>query len=196
MKYFKKKWTESTGEEWTNNWGESMFYFETDEQLNVERQLQQFENGKFLKYDTKYLEDKFGGLSEVSLDLEGFGDHEISKEEFDQIWKELDYDQFPEIVKTKEVLRGQPRLEEHTFSVGEIVGAINKKDLKSVLLDFDLSHQQVRQAVLYCQWKKCSTGDSFGFCHNCTLSGKQENKKLEKQEDNWKIASELLQRYF
>ena len=35
MKYFKKNWGESTGDELTDDWGISTFYFETDEFLNV-----------------------------------------------------------------------------------------------------------------------------------------------------------------
>jgi len=60
--YFKRSWDETTGEELTDGWGSSTYYFETDEKLNITRQLQLFDNGKILKYDTEYVDDKFGGL--------------------------------------------------------------------------------------------------------------------------------------
>ena len=51
MRYFKKNWEETTGDELTDDWGVSIFYFETDDSLNVLKQIQIFENGKILKYD-------------------------------------------------------------------------------------------------------------------------------------------------
>ena len=72
MNYYKRDWDETTGSELTDGWGTSTFYFETDEEGEVTRQMQVFKNGKILKYDTKYIEDRFGGLSEVSLDGEEF----------------------------------------------------------------------------------------------------------------------------
>lgn len=45
--YFKRYWEETTCDELTDAWGTSTYYFETDEQLNIIRQIQVFEKDKF-----------------------------------------------------------------------------------------------------------------------------------------------------
>ena len=86
MRYFKKNWEETTGDELTDDWGVSIFYFETDKSLNVLKQIQIFENGNILKYDELNNEDEFGAMADQSLEEEEFLDCEISKEEFYNIW--------------------------------------------------------------------------------------------------------------
>ena len=86
FRYFKKLWDESTGEELTDSWGKSTYYFETDENLNVVKQLQKFENGRILKYDEHLIEDELGFLSDQPLENEEFVDDEIQKNEFYNIW--------------------------------------------------------------------------------------------------------------
>ena len=86
MRYFKKNWEETTGNELTDDWGVSIFYFETDDSLNVLKQIQIFENGNILKYDELNNEDEFGAMADQSLEEEEFLDCEISKEEFYNIW--------------------------------------------------------------------------------------------------------------
>lgn len=86
MRYFKKKWEETTSDELTDDWGVSIFYFETDDSLNVFKQTQIFENGNILKYDELNNEDEFGAMADQSLEEEEFLDCEITKEEFYNIW--------------------------------------------------------------------------------------------------------------
>ena len=86
MRYFKKNWEETSGDELTDDWGVSIFYFETDDSLNVFKQTQIFENGNILKYDELNNEDEFGAMADQSLEEEEFLDCEISKEEFYNIW--------------------------------------------------------------------------------------------------------------
>ncbi|CAM3693789.1 hypothetical protein SPPR111872_15070 [Sphingobacterium prati] len=50
-RYFKKFWNDNIGDELTDSWGNSSYYFETDLNLNVIKQLQLFQNGRILKYD-------------------------------------------------------------------------------------------------------------------------------------------------
>jgi|SRR5690554_5311407 len=66
-RYFKKFWDENSGDELTDSWGNSTYYFETDLHLNVTKQLQLFQNGKMLKYDHQNLEDEFGFLTDQPL---------------------------------------------------------------------------------------------------------------------------------
>ncbi|MEO5892003.1 MAG: hypothetical protein ABIQ31_17280 [Ferruginibacter sp.] len=89
MRYFKRKWTESTGESLTAFWGTSDYYFETDDQLNVTRQLQVFEQGQVLKYGAEFTEDDFGRLADQPLDEAEFKEHEIATGEFKNIWSSL-----------------------------------------------------------------------------------------------------------
>ena len=70
----------------TDDWGVSIFYFETDDSLNVLKQIQIFENGNILKYDELNNEDESGAMADQSLEEEEFLDCEISKEEFYNIW--------------------------------------------------------------------------------------------------------------
>jgi hypothetical protein len=85
-RYFKKFWKESTGDKLTDSWGSSTYYFETDFNLNVKKQLQLFQNGKKLKYDEQNIEDELGFLSDQTLDIQEFTVNEIKKNEFDEIW--------------------------------------------------------------------------------------------------------------
>jgi len=85
-RYFKRPWDDTTGAPLTDDWGTSVFYFETNLTGEVLRQLEVFANGKRIKYTTDYLEDEYGGLSEVPLDLVEFKGYEIAKDEFEEAW--------------------------------------------------------------------------------------------------------------
>ena len=85
-RYFKKFWDENTGDELTDSWGNSTYYFETDFHLNVTKQVQLFQNGKILKYDDQYLEDEFGFLTDQPLEIQEFTNDEINKDEFYEFW--------------------------------------------------------------------------------------------------------------
>jgi len=84
--YFKRLWEETTGDPLTDSWGTSTFFFETNQYGDVLRQIQLYENGKKLRYDEQNLEDQFGALSGVSLDLVEFNEFKISKDEFEKEW--------------------------------------------------------------------------------------------------------------
>ena len=84
--YFKRDWDETTGEPLTDSWGTSTYYFETTDLGEVLRQIQVFSNGQKLKYDTTKLEDQYGGLSDIPLDLEEFEKFRIAKDDFEKPW--------------------------------------------------------------------------------------------------------------
>jgi hypothetical protein len=50
------------------------------------RQLERYEDGTVLKYDTTHVEDEYGGLSEAALDPAEYQVFAISSAEFDTIW--------------------------------------------------------------------------------------------------------------
>jgi hypothetical protein len=84
MNYYKRHWDETTGEELTDSWGTSTYYFEADSDNNVIRQLQVFENGRGLKYWTEFIEDNYGMLSDQPLDSDEFAPHVIDRSEFEK----------------------------------------------------------------------------------------------------------------
>lgn len=196
MRYFKRYWDESTGDDLTDSWGNSWFYFETDDELNVIRQIQLFENGQALKYDPEYLEDKLGGLAEVPLDDEFFP-FAIEASEFEWVWNRFGQRLFPEIVITEDTLWGQPRLDGRRLAVGDIVSHIDiNNSLHIAAEDYDISLAQARQALLYCRNLQCVKDNPLKFCHNCTLRVKQEGESYGEEQDNWKRADLLFKKYF
>ena len=60
MKYFKRNWNETRGDQY-DSWGKSVWFFETDCNGEVFRQIEVYDNGKILKYDKQNIEDEFGG---------------------------------------------------------------------------------------------------------------------------------------
>jgi len=199
--YFKRHWDERSGDELTDDWGSSTYYFMTDCDFFVVRQMQLFENGKILKYDADYMEDKFGGLSEVSIDIDEFAEFAIKEDEFEQLWQSTYYKKFPEIVCTHDILWGQPRLEGRRLAVGDIVSLVDyyHKDINVVLTDFELTLQQVGQALHYCKILECKKDQPEKFCHNCLLRVEQFNEEIDKDDPesaNWLRADELYRRHF
>lgn len=86
MKYFKQNWNETRGDQY-GRWGKSVWFFEADNNGEVLRQIEVYENGKILKYDKQNIEDEFGGLAQQNLDLTEFIEFAIEKEEFENEWK-------------------------------------------------------------------------------------------------------------
>ena len=85
MKYLKRNWDESRGDE-LDHWGTSIWYFEVLDNGNVVRQVEVYANGPALKYDQTHVEDEYGCLSDQPLDLEDFAAFEIRKDEFEGVW--------------------------------------------------------------------------------------------------------------
>jgi uncharacterized protein (DUF433 family) len=199
-KYFCRPWPEATGEPLTNDWGASDYYFETDDQLIVLRQMQTFASGQVLKYDTEYLDDQYGGLSKVPLDAQDFASYQVNAQIFEEKWQSSHYRRFPEIVCTSDTLWGQPRLDGRRLAVGDIVSLLDQYETLSIFQnDFELSLQQVRQALHYCKDLYCQKDQPEKYCHNCSLRVKQDGSDLDEEDpkqDNWVRAARLFQTYF
>jgi hypothetical protein len=86
MKYYKRNWNETRGDQY-NSWGKSIWYFETNNNGEVLRQIEAYDNGKVLKYNNQNIEDEYGGLADQNLDLTEFVEFSIEKEEFENKWK-------------------------------------------------------------------------------------------------------------
>ncbi|UOQ71808.1 DUF433 domain-containing protein [Hymenobacter cellulosilyticus] len=200
MPYYKWYWDETTGTIPTNSWGTSWHYYETDGAGTVVRQVEVFANGQALKYDAEYDEDRYGGLAEAPItaaDVEEFGLISIDGREFGQVWVSTSYDRYPEIVVTTDCLWGQPRLDGRRLAVGDIVCLVDRyQSLSETLADFELSLQQIKQALRYCRTLQCVQDLPLRFCHNCTLRVRQDDVSDGEEEDNWVRAERLYQQYF
>jgi hypothetical protein len=85
LRYFRRHWAENRGDRYSG-WGEATYFLETDGQLYPTRQMEVYENGTVLKYDSPEREDDYGFLSYVQLDAGEFAPFEITKEEFEDAW--------------------------------------------------------------------------------------------------------------
>lgn len=85
MKYYKREWKESRGDEY-DSWGTSIWYFETSDLGIPIRQMEIYESGNILKYSEQKPFDKFGQLGVHELDLDEFQNFEIGKDEFEKNW--------------------------------------------------------------------------------------------------------------
>lgn len=85
MNYFTQFWDEERDDE-NASWGTSTWYFETNEEDEVIKQVTIYQSGKTLKYSAENAEDEFGGLCMDTLTIDDCDGDVISKEEFYTIW--------------------------------------------------------------------------------------------------------------
>jgi hypothetical protein len=94
MIYVKRYFNENSGQEMTDAWGTCTYYFETNENGEVSKQMEIFYNSKVLKYSELNKFDEFGGLSLVALDTEDDGYIQITKEEFFEFWERSNINEY------------------------------------------------------------------------------------------------------
>lgn len=83
--YYKRKWNETRGDEF-DSWGTSTWYFEVESDGYPIRQIEVYENGNRLKYDSNKTFDDYGGLGDKGIELNEFKEFEINRDEFEQEW--------------------------------------------------------------------------------------------------------------
>lgn len=86
MYYFERKWNEPRFDE-HEDWGTSVWYFETEAAMCVNRQIEVYANGTVLRYDRQHLEDAYGDLHEWPLDAASFAPFAITQETFERVWE-------------------------------------------------------------------------------------------------------------
>jgi hypothetical protein len=86
MQYYKRHFEEIRIEK-SGHWGTCDFYFETDQNGEVLRQVEIYENGKRLKYSEEMIEDEFGFLTDQPIDLLEFEAFTIDKNDFIYQWQ-------------------------------------------------------------------------------------------------------------
>lgn len=87
LRYVKRRWNEVRGDKY-DDFGHSWWYFEIGVACNVIRQIERYDSGVILGYNSRMSRDDFGGLSTVPLDasLEGFEFTDAA--EFNQLWEQ------------------------------------------------------------------------------------------------------------
>ena len=83
--YFRKYWDGDSGGP-CSGWGGSTYLFEVHADGCVARQIQLFNDGRFLLYDEICAEDEYGGRSTEPLDLSEFEQFRVTKDAFFERW--------------------------------------------------------------------------------------------------------------
>jgi hypothetical protein len=84
-RYCKWFWDESLGGDY-DNWGTSTYFMEVGHNLYALRQIEIYENGNILFYDSNHLADNYGMLCDKQLDEEDIQEFAITEAEFEEIW--------------------------------------------------------------------------------------------------------------
>jgi uncharacterized protein (DUF433 family) len=75
-----------------------------------------------------------------------------------------------QIVCTPDTLLGSPRIQGRRISVGDVVCSVEScSELEENLFDFDVTYDQIFQALFYCSTLQCKKDNPEVFCHNCSL---------------------------
>lgn len=83
--YVKRHWNELRGDE-HDAWGTSWWYFEVDDRGCALRQIEKYHSGVLLRYGEQHIDDEFGGLSQMPLDLSEGGYSAILSQDFETMW--------------------------------------------------------------------------------------------------------------
>ena len=84
--YYKRHFDEIRTEKF-EIWGTCIYFFETNQNGEILRQIEVYENEKRLKYSEDFIEDEFGFLADQKIDLSEFEEYAISKIDFEHQWK-------------------------------------------------------------------------------------------------------------
>ena len=84
--YYKRHFNEIRTEK-SETWGTCDFYFETNQNGQILRQIEVYENGKELKYSEEFIEDEYGFLADQPIDLLDFENFVINKSDFEYQWQ-------------------------------------------------------------------------------------------------------------
>ena len=84
--YYKRHFNEIRTEK-SEIWGTCDYYFETNQNGQILRQIEVYENGKKLKYSEEFIEDEYGFLADQPIDLLDFENFIINKSDFEYQWQ-------------------------------------------------------------------------------------------------------------
>lgn len=88
MRHYRYKWDEIRGDKF-NDWGNTVYWFEVDESSHASRQIEEYERGVILKYDSSHPSDEYGFLADQLIEPidKDFPITEISALEFQGMWE-------------------------------------------------------------------------------------------------------------
>jgi hypothetical protein len=87
-RFYRRRWDETRGDEF-DDWGCSLWYFETDEEGWPVRQIEVYDSGPVLRYGPEHDYDRYGELGHVSLYDSGddWSTFAIPGSDFEQVWR-------------------------------------------------------------------------------------------------------------
>jgi hypothetical protein len=85
-KYCKWDWDVSLGGEF-DAWGTSTYFIEVGSDFYPLRQIEVYENGNVLFYDSSHFEDDYGMLCDKKFEEGDIEEFKISRAEFEQVWQ-------------------------------------------------------------------------------------------------------------
>jgi hypothetical protein len=90
MPHYRRAWNETRADE-HDSWGRSVWWFETDGDGSVTRQIEVYEQGPTVRYGPGRERDEIGMLADQPLDLEEFAEFEVSQTDFETAWAPADH---------------------------------------------------------------------------------------------------------
>ncbi len=86
-RFYRRRWDESRGDEF-DAWGQSVWYFEVDNDGWPVRQVEVYDTGPVLRYGPEHEEDQYGGLGQASLNdpEEDWSQFVITRDVFERVW--------------------------------------------------------------------------------------------------------------
>jgi len=85
LTFYKRRWDECRSGELAA-WGGCIYYFEVASDGTVMRQMEIYDNGIVLQYHANHIEDAFGFLTDLTIDLLEFSGFLIPRDEFEAAW--------------------------------------------------------------------------------------------------------------
>ena len=86
-RYFRRVIADPRADEF-DAWGACQMFFEIDENGICTRQVERYQNGFILKYDSSHQQDEYGGISDPANDLSDVWEFYISADEFEEAWRD------------------------------------------------------------------------------------------------------------
>jgi hypothetical protein len=85
LTFYKRRWDECRSDE-HSAWRGCVYYFEVAPDGTAMRQMEIYDNGTLLQYHADHIEDAFGFLTNLTIDLSEFSGFSISRDEFETAW--------------------------------------------------------------------------------------------------------------
>jgi hypothetical protein len=85
MRYYERRWEQGRGDQF-DTWGPAVYFFETDDNGAVLRQVEVYANGTVLRYGAGHVEDDYGQLADQPLDVVAMAPFLTDESAFERAW--------------------------------------------------------------------------------------------------------------